>query len=169
VALAIFLFALVAIGRLVTVGGDRAVDVQLQSRATQLCQSKLAEVIAGVVPLSAQAEVPFDEDPDWQWSLDVSQGSVTGLWTVTVRVSREGAGGSKVQASLSQMIVDPSIRGSSTTSTPGSSSGGGSSGGSGSSSSGGGSGMSGGGGAAGAGMAGGGAAAGSPSQGGKTP
>src|SRR5262249_46245586 len=82
VALTIFLFALGVIGRLVTMGGDQAFDVQQKGQASQLCQSKLAEVVAGVVPLQNQSEVPFDEDPQWLWSLDAEQGSVSGLWNV---------------------------------------------------------------------------------------
>src|SRR5262249_30485154 len=65
VSLSIFLFALIVIGRLVVMGTDLALDVQYQSQATQLCQSKMAEVLCGAVPLSSQNEVPFDEDSNW--------------------------------------------------------------------------------------------------------
>src|SRR5262249_35543621 len=82
VALAIFLLAFAGISRLVTFASDRALDVKLQSQATQLCQAKLAEAVAGAVPLSSQADVPLDEDPSWTWSLDAEQGSVPGLWNV---------------------------------------------------------------------------------------
>ncbi len=112
IALAIFLMSLIVIGRLVTLGGDRALDVQQQGQAAQLCQSKLAEINAGVVPLSSQAEVPFDEDPDWYWSLEAEQGTVSGLWNVTVRVHRIRSDGSRVECSLHQMVLDPSLRGS---------------------------------------------------------
>jgi general secretion pathway protein I len=113
VALAVFLFALIAIGRLVTLGGDRALDVQRQSQAIHLCQSKLAEVMAGVVPLASQGDVPFDEDPSWTWSLDCEQNTtITGLWNVTVSVTQKRSGNSKVECSLHQMVLDPSLRGS---------------------------------------------------------
>jgi Tfp pilus assembly protein PilV len=113
-ALAIFLFSLVAIGHLVTLAGDRAADIQLRARASQLCQSKLGEVAAGVVPLSQpQANVPFDEDPDWQWSMDAQQGStIPNLWTVSIHVSRQRLNGPPVEASITQMMLDPSVRGS---------------------------------------------------------
>jgi prepilin-type N-terminal cleavage/methylation domain-containing protein len=114
VAMAIFLFALVGIGRLITFGTDRAMDAEQQSRAAQLCLSKMAEVNAGVVSLSSQADVPFDEDPDWTWTLDAEQGNITGLWTVTVTVSRQRNGLPPMQSSLHQMILDPSLRGSAT-------------------------------------------------------
>jgi general secretion pathway protein I len=112
VALAIFLLAFAGISRLVTFASDRALDVKLQSQATQLCQTKLAEVVAGAVPLSSQADVSLDEDPSWTWSLDAEQGSVPGLWNVTVKVKRQQSSGAHLEASLSQMVLDPSQRGS---------------------------------------------------------
>ena len=49
-----------------------------------MAHSKLNEVVAGSLPLSA-ASGNIDEDPDWQWSIDTEQNSdVSGLWTVTV-------------------------------------------------------------------------------------
>jgi type II secretory pathway pseudopilin PulG len=130
VALAIFLFSLVALGTLVSMGGDRADEVRQQGWAVQRCQSKLAEVLAGAVPLGSQ-QGSFDEDPDWQWTVEAETGPVTGLWNVTVRVTRKRPGGSRIEVSLSQMVLDPSIRGTTASS---SSAGGGSSGGTGSSS-----------------------------------
>jgi type II secretion system protein I len=114
VALAIFLFAMVAIGRLVVSGGDRALDVRYKSEAVQIAQTKLAEVASGAIALSSQGGSPLDEDPEWQWSLDAEQGSVANLWNVTVRVSRAGPGGNSMEyCSLTQMVLDPSQRGSS--------------------------------------------------------
>ena len=113
VALAIFLVSLIGIGQLITMGADRARDVQQQAESTRLCQSKLAEVVAGVVPVSSsQSSTPFDEDPNWEWSMDSEQGSVTGLYSITVHVSRSRRDGSRVETALSQMVLDPSLRGS---------------------------------------------------------
>src|SRR5437764_12373757 len=88
VAMAIFLFALVVIGRLITFGTERAQDVQQQGEAIQLCQTKLAEVVAGAVPLLPHGDTPFEEDPRWQWSLECESDAVPALWRVRVRVSR---------------------------------------------------------------------------------
>jgi type II secretion system protein I len=113
VALAIFLLAVVAIGRLIILGGENALEVQMQSEAALICQSQMNKVTAGVVPLSSQAEVPLDEDPAWLWSLDAEQGTVPGLWTVTVRVLRQRPDGTTGEySSLSAMLLDPSLRGS---------------------------------------------------------
>jgi type II secretion system protein I len=120
IALAVFLLSLVALGRIVGYAGDRALDVQHRSRAAELCRSKLNEVQAGAVALSSQSDTPCDEDPDYRWSLDAEQGQVTGLWNVTVRVTCSRRGGSGVGATLSQMVLDPGVVGS-TQDTPGAS------------------------------------------------
>ncbi len=113
VAMAIFLFSVIGIAHVIGQAGDRAVDVQRQSQAIQICQAKMAEVIAGAIPLSSQSDVSLDEDPDWHWSLDAQQGSVPGLWNVNIKVSRPGPGGN-IETSLSQLVMDPSLRGNNT-------------------------------------------------------
>jgi type II secretion system protein I len=112
VALAIFLLSFVAIGRLVTLASDHALDIQQQSQATRLAQSKLNEVIAGIESLQGGSG-SFEEDPGWQWTVEAEQSSdVPNLWTVTVTVTHPGEEGNDVTATLSQMVMDPSIRGS---------------------------------------------------------
>jgi general secretion pathway protein I len=112
IALGIFLMSLVAISTMITLSADRALDVQHLGQATQLCQAKLAEVAAGIVPLSGQTGVPFDEDPNFLWSLDAEQADIAGLWKVTVRVSLQRSDGSRIESSLDRMLLDPSLRGS---------------------------------------------------------
>jgi type II secretion system protein I len=111
VALAIFLLAVVGLGTLVSYSGERAAQIRQQAWAIQRCQSKLAEVVVGAVPLESQSEVPFDEDPEWIWSLDVQDGATTGLKNVTVRVSRSGNDRSRTEVLLAQIIMDPALRG----------------------------------------------------------
>ena len=116
VAMAIFLIALGGIGPLIQMAQDRALDVRLQATALQKCQSKLSEVMAGAVSLASQSDESFTDNPpneNWVWSLDASQDNsgITNLWNVRVRVHRELEGGRKVEVSLSQMVIDPSIRG----------------------------------------------------------
>jgi general secretion pathway protein I len=114
VALTIFLFALVAIGRLVVLGTDQALEVEYQSEAVQIAQSRIVEVTIGAIALASQSDVAVDDTP-WFWSLDCEQNdSVANLWNVTVRVSRKRPDGSMGDyCALSQMILDPAQRGSS--------------------------------------------------------
>jgi prepilin-type N-terminal cleavage/methylation domain-containing protein len=111
VALAIFLFSLVALGQLVTLGSDRAMDVQWLSEASLLAQGKMGEVIAGAQSLTAVPESSFDEDPDYSWSLTAEADNTPGLYRVTVTVSRPRRNGSRFETTLSQLVLDPTMRG----------------------------------------------------------
>jgi type II secretion system protein I len=113
VALAIFLFSIVALHQALNIGTNNAVDMQQHMQAAQLAQSKMAEVYVGAVPMQSQPDTPFDEDPDYNWSLDAEQSTMANLWNVTVTVSRTRADGSRLETKLSQMIIDPSLRGTS--------------------------------------------------------
>jgi type II secretion system protein I len=113
VALAIFLLSLVALSRLLELGVDQALEIQQRNRAAQLCHSKMAEVVAGAVPLTGQTDVPFPEDSDWLWSMDCEQSSVAGLWNVTVRVRFDHGDDTPVEEEVSRLVLDPSQRGSS--------------------------------------------------------
>lgn len=111
-SVAIFLLALGGISHLMSVATRNAEEVRQRSKTARLCQSKLAEVVAGVVPMDPQTEVPVEEEPDMVWSLEAEPGTITGLWNVTVRVGRVMPGGQRVETVMSQMVLDPSLVGS---------------------------------------------------------
>ena len=111
VALAIFLFSLVAIGQLIDTGARAAIEIDYRSHGAMLAQSKLAEVTAGAVALNSQGNVAFEEDPDWSWSLEAEADSTPGLYKVRVTVSREDKTIGKTEVSLSQYVLDPKKRG----------------------------------------------------------
>src|SRR5436190_3677408 len=114
IALAIFLFSLIGIGQLITYSGQSALEVSQRGHAAQLAQAKLAEVIAGIVPLTSQSDAPFDDDSEggWTWSLTAEPDSIAGLYLVEIRVSRERSDGTKFETKLSQKVLDPTLRGS---------------------------------------------------------
>jgi len=108
VSLAILLISLVVINRLLDTAGMQANRVRERSLAAQLCQSKLAEVVAGVPQSGGSGD--FEELPGWEWDTNTEQHEVTGVLRVRVSVRRKG---DDVAAfSLDQFIVDPSKRGS---------------------------------------------------------
>jgi type II secretory pathway pseudopilin PulG len=116
VAMALFLMALGAIGPLIQMAQDRAMVVQLQATALQKCQSKLSEVMVGAEQLSTQNDMPFSDNApneNWMWAMEANQGvnGISNLWQIQVRVYRELDSGQKVEVSMGQMILDPSIRG----------------------------------------------------------
>jgi type II secretory pathway pseudopilin PulG len=125
VSTAIFLMALVAIARLTMMGSALARDAQTQTDALQLAQAKMAEVVSGVTPLNAQSDTALDpsQTPSgqdgWTWSMDCNaNGSITNasgqtmVWTVRITVRRPRPDGSVAQVMLSQMVLDPAVRGS---------------------------------------------------------
>ena len=113
ISLAIFLMALAALAFLLTIAGNNAQESSQRSNALRLCQSKMSEVISGVVSLQGGGGGAFEQEPEYQWSVDAQQnGSVQGLYNVTVKVSRKRANGSKLEVTLSQMVLDPTIAGS---------------------------------------------------------
>ncbi|HEY1381192.1 MAG TPA: hypothetical protein VGF55_30610, partial [Gemmataceae bacterium] len=86
VALAIFLFSLVALSQLIDVGSDRARDVQWLGQASTIAQSRMAELMAGSIALTSQPDTACDEDPDWSWSLNAEPDNAPGLYRVKVTV-----------------------------------------------------------------------------------
>ncbi len=115
IACAIFLLSITVLYQLVSRASNKALSVQKQAKATQLCQAKLAEFVSGVLPLQQQSGSfdSADEEPDWQWTADCTDANVPNLWSVTVTVSKEFSDGTKAEVVLSQLVLDPAQRGSS--------------------------------------------------------
>lgn len=107
----ILVLAIVAINKLVDIGSDRGNDARAYTRGARLAQSKMAEAEAGVVAISG-AEGQFEgEDAAWSYKVLSESAGPPNLYTVTVRVTRDGAG-RPVEVTLTQMIFDPAAVGS---------------------------------------------------------
>jgi hypothetical protein len=111
-SLTILVLAMAAIGRLVDVGTDHGAEARAYSRGARLAQSKMAEVEAGLLPVSSGTEGQFEGD-DAAWSFTVTSESAgpPNLYTVGVKVSTS-LKGKPVEVALTQMIFDPSMAGS---------------------------------------------------------
>jgi hypothetical protein len=112
VALAIFLMSLVAISQLLTFGSERSTDVKLHARASLLCQRELNKRIAGVEPLGGNSTTLPDDKSAWQCDVEVADADITGLKRIKVTVRRELDGGRIAEATLTQLVLDPTLRGS---------------------------------------------------------
>jgi len=110
-ALSVFLISITGLVFLMGVASDQALETQMRSQAFSLAQSKLAEVSSGAIPLEGKGEAACEDDDDYMWSMDVDSGGFNGLSNVTVHVSRKRANGTKLECSLSQMVLDPKIVG----------------------------------------------------------
>jgi len=112
ISLAIFLFSMVALLHLMSQSGQQALEGSFQTEATFRCQSKLAEVMHGAVPMSSSGWTEFAEAPDWSWEVDCQSGEYANLHNVHVGVRRKKPDGSYFEVRLSQMMVAPAQRGS---------------------------------------------------------
>lgn len=110
VAMVIFMVTLPALTSLIALGTDHAEQARFLAQASLECRSKLAEVTVGAEPFDSTDWVEMS-DPFFFWKMEASDGEVTGLKQVQVSVKYEN-GGTMVQASLSQYVLDPANRGS---------------------------------------------------------
>ena len=86
-AIAILGGALAVIGQLVSLGYQHALQARLRSDGNVLCDTKMAEIAAAVLPLDAVNQQSIDEAPDWAYSVDVENSEQPGLLVVTVTVN----------------------------------------------------------------------------------
>jgi hypothetical protein len=112
ISLAILLLGLAGLVYLLSAASERAMETQIRTEALLHAQAKMAEVIAGSISLQSQGDQDVEDAPEFRWSMDCSQGQADGLWSVTIQVTRRRSLGSPMVVSLQQMVLDPSIVGS---------------------------------------------------------
>lgn len=111
-ALAILLLALGALTRLVDIGSHHGALAQASARGTRLAQGKMAEVEAGLIPVSGEASGTFEgDDGAWSYTVSPEAAGPPNLYAVTVKVSRT-VGGQPFEVVLTQMVFDPQMTGS---------------------------------------------------------
>jgi len=109
IALVIFVGAMAAIGQLVANGVRAALQARFQTQAAMMCDAKLAEVVAGIVPLTAGQAV-YPDDPNWSWSLTLAAAPVPGLMRVEVTVQRQASNSKgKVVFTMARYVRDPQV------------------------------------------------------------
>jgi prepilin-type N-terminal cleavage/methylation domain-containing protein len=92
-SIAILAAATVLLGELTRFGMRNAAAARDLTQAQLLCDSKLNEIVAGLVPADGVSGANFDEtyDPDKEWTYSIASSvldDVTGLTAVTVTVSQ---------------------------------------------------------------------------------
>ena len=110
-SLAIFLMSLVAIGRLVDFGSERGLDRRHAGRRHPAGPVEAGRGRGRGRSRSAPAgQGTFDDEPDWNWSVEPGAATVPNVYPVTVRVWREFGGG-QFEVTLTQMVFDPAQMG----------------------------------------------------------
>lgn len=107
---AIFLGALTAILQIMRVGHDSRLSARLDAEAALRCESLMAEYVSGIIPLKAEAETPFPDSDEWQYTLEIEDGGGTSLLKLTVLVQHvvnENQVNSYFQ--LSRLMRDPQL------------------------------------------------------------
>lgn len=116
IALAIFLMALVPVWRLVSIGGERALDVAHQAQASLLCQGKMDCVKCGAEQLNGGGNVDIG-NLTWNYTIESSPADVTNLYLVKITAKVDRKDGKTIEATLTQFVLDPAQRGSTISST----------------------------------------------------
>jgi general secretion pathway protein I len=107
-AIALLVGALAIIGQHVYSGVRSAVEAEALTTAELLCESTLAQAIAGAIPLEPAAGVPIETMPDWQYTMEINEvESSSGLLAIRVIVTNAGSTPRPVEFALIRWMLDP--------------------------------------------------------------
>jgi len=108
VAIAIMGGALAVVGNFIFMGAKSARKTRWVSEGQILCDTKMAEVSAGVISLDGANGVSVDENPNWVYSVSVQPSELLGLLTVKVTVQpAPGIAARFEPITLTRLIPDP--------------------------------------------------------------
>ncbi len=100
--------AMVVIGQLFNLGYRSARQARLRNDANILCDSKMAELAAGVIETTSTGGQPIIENPDWNYSVDVQPSQQLGLLSATVTVEQNpDVAAFPISMSIVRFVPDP--------------------------------------------------------------
>lgn len=100
--------AMVVISQMLSLGYRAAIEARLRTDAAIHCDSKMAEVASGALPLSPVSGESVEEDPNWVYAVSIQPASQVGLLAVTVTVTQANANsGNPVSLSVVRLLPDP--------------------------------------------------------------
>ena len=105
-AIAILGGSLAAIGGLVRIGIDSALQTRLRSEANIFCDTKMAELSAGVLELRAFSPTPIENEPEWYFTVAVENSTEVGLLHATVTVGQSESE-DPLLVSITRFLPDP--------------------------------------------------------------
>lgn len=109
-ALAILALSIAAISQLVRMGLAHARHARELTKAELYCESTMAELAAGVLPLEGVTGIPIEEDSEWLYSVSVEPAPVDGLLIVTVTVYQaEPDPVRPIEFTLVRWLADPAV------------------------------------------------------------
>ena len=107
-SMAILGISMTAIGALVSSGYRAALETRLRSDGNLLCETKMSEVVAGIIELESTRAVTIEENRDWEYSVQVEPSDQLGLLFVRVSVMQtEDASNTPIEISFVRFVPDP--------------------------------------------------------------
>jgi type II secretion system protein I len=117
-ALAILGLALAAIGELMRIGSRSAEMARDLTTAQILCETKMAEIVTGMLPTTPIAEAPILDagtGNDWLYAIETQTIDQQGLISIRVTVQQNPAFASRpVSFSLVRWMIDPNSQSTTT-------------------------------------------------------
>lgn len=109
-ALAIFLGALASISQILRNGSKANIQARMASEATLRCETQMNELVAGSLPLETVSRAAFEDDPNWTWSVVISDTEIPDLLEIQVTVEHINSR-SDVDRSfqLTRLMRDPQL------------------------------------------------------------
>jgi hypothetical protein len=116
--LAILAGALAVLGELASRSMRNAEVARATSEAQLLCETKLAEIAAGITPPDPVPDTPWqgaseleiETNDEWRYSVEVESTGLDGLLAVRVTVTQDRPAEKKpVSVSLVRWVVDPGL------------------------------------------------------------
>lgn len=110
IALALFFAAMSAISEILRMGSESAIKAQLRAEASLLGESKLNELVAGILPLQAATQQAFEGSPQWTWTLTVEDDLDVTIKRLQLTVNHlTAAGQSDHEVKFARLLRDPSL------------------------------------------------------------
>ncbi len=121
-SLAIFIFSAYALTQMVDNASDAATRARRLAKAQLLAETKMDEIVAGILPVSSNSGPIEEEIEGWMYQVSVTPESwssvqdpntgsnITGLNSVIVTVSFSLTGAAPIEYSLSRIVLDPQLR-----------------------------------------------------------
>jgi general secretion pathway protein I len=109
IAIAIFAGAVAALSEALTTATRAALQSRMQSQAVLLCETKMAEVVAGATPATSSGEVPFTDAglEGWTWNVNVAPAAHAGINQVEITVNnRQAANSVDASFTMTRLLRD---------------------------------------------------------------
>jgi type II secretion system protein I len=109
IAIAIFAGAIAALSEALTTATRAALQSRMQSQAVLLCETKMAEIVAGATPATSAGENAFTDAglDGWTWKVNVTPGAHAGINQVDVTVNcRQAASSVDASFTMTRLLRD---------------------------------------------------------------